>query len=105
MQDQLKSLSAVCSHFNDLEIKEDTTKADGASSVGKCYWGAAESPHPFVYLHVSEIKSQHPTHSVPCFAVLTAEVLLLQTDTLKRLDRADARQQPAFFFFYCFFNY
>lgn len=30
VSDQLKALSAVCSHFNDLEIKEGTTKADGA---------------------------------------------------------------------------
>lgn len=31
VSDQLKALSAVCSHFNDLEIKEGTTKADPES--------------------------------------------------------------------------
>lgn len=46
--DQLKALSAVCSHFNDLEIKEGTTKADGADS--ESVYVAAAPPNQCIHL-------------------------------------------------------
>lgn len=108
VSDQLKALSAVCSHFNDLEIKEDMTKADGADSVSA--YVSVALPNQCIHLFTCTCqrsrawKASNTLCSFIFFFSIT-ELLLPQKRHFNKVWESWSQTTGCFFFFHCCYNY